>query len=122
MAIRARSRDALIVDLRKWLLSGQTIVYQSTLDSFILNDNAFFAANWCIVCVGEAAGQILKHYPDFPNEELRKELLFANATRNRIAHGYYDLNIEQVWKTIADSFSMLSAMLEKYLIELNHEF
>ena len=121
MASRKRSKDALVSDLKQWLKTGQKIALEITFEDFQQDNNAFHSANWCIVCVGEAAGQLLKNYPDFPSYELRKELLVANDTRNRVAHGYYDLSKEQVWNTIVTSFVKFSEMLEKHLNDLNHE-
>ncbi len=111
MVSRKRSLDALIEDIEKWIGVGQEAVGGMSIDAFSATGLTFHAGSWCIVCVGEAAGQILKHYPDFPDQYLREELLLANAARNRIAHGYYDLDEDQVWKTLKVSFTMLSEKL-----------
>ena len=55
----------------------------------------------CIECIGEASRQIMKHgYAEqFP------EMKFVQAywTRNRIAHGYYDISIERIWVTATEA-------------------
>lgn len=111
MPSRKRSLEALIEDVEKWIGVGQEVVDGASFDTFSDTDLSFHAGSWCIVCVGEAAGQIPKHYPDFPDQGLREELLLANAARNRIAHGYYDLDAGQVWKTLKVSFALLREKL-----------
>jgi uncharacterized protein YutE (UPF0331/DUF86 family) len=50
--------------------------------------------------VGEAAGKILKAYPAFADGDLKRELSMASAARNRIVHGYYNLDEEVIRGTI----------------------
>jgi uncharacterized protein with HEPN domain len=51
----------------------------------------------CLECIGEASRQIVAagHSKDFG------EIEFAEAywTRNRLAHGYYDVNASRIWVT-----------------------
>lgn len=50
--------------------------------------------------IGEASHNIEKHFPDFV--ATHPELPFASAyqMRNAIAHGYFKVDFEIVWKTI----------------------
>jgi uncharacterized protein with HEPN domain len=111
MVMRKQTLEALLADLERWISSGKASVSGLSPSEFAASKTAFHAGSWCIVCAGEAAGQILKHYPDFPDKDLRIELTLANAARNRIAHGYYDLDEAQVWKTLTVSFSRLAEKL-----------
>jgi Protein of unknown function DUF86 len=83
MPSRKRSLDALIEDIEKWIDVGQQAVGTMSVDKFSGRGLSFHAGSWCI----------------------------ANAARNRIAHGYYDLDEGQVWKTLKVSFAMLSEKL-----------
>jgi uncharacterized protein with HEPN domain len=62
---------------------------------------------------GEAAGKILKSYPDFAEGDLKRKLSMASVTRNRIVHGYYNLDAEVVLDTIMHSFPVLLSLLNK---------
>jgi uncharacterized protein with HEPN domain len=79
------------------------------------SSNDFHAANWCVLCVGEAAGKILKAYPAFADGDLKRELSMASAARNRIVHGYYNLDEEVIRGTIENSFPVLLALLQERL-------
>lgn len=46
--------------------------------------------------IGEACHNIERDYPDFANSHLELLLKFAYEMRNAIAHGYYQVDLEQV--------------------------
>lgn len=50
--------------------------------------------------VGEASNNIGKHYPDFVIAHPELPLAFAYQMRNAVAHGYFKVDFEIVWKTI----------------------
>ena len=50
--------------------------------------------------VGEASNNVDKHYPDFVAAHRELPLAFAYQMRNAIAHGYFKVDFEIVWKTI----------------------
>ena len=50
--------------------------------------------------VGEASNNIGKHYPEFVTAHPQLPLAFAYQMRNAIAHGYFKVDFEIVWKTI----------------------
>jgi uncharacterized protein with HEPN domain len=60
--------------------------------------------------IGEAASRISpetrRKNPNIPWAEII-------ATRNRLIHVYFDVDLEQVWKTVTDDLPKLAAELEK---------
>ena len=50
--------------------------------------------------IGEASNKIEKHYPDFAANHPELPLSFAYQMRNAVAHGYFKVDFEIVWKTI----------------------
>jgi len=50
--------------------------------------------------IGEASNNIEKHYPDFAASYPELPLSSAYQMRNAIAHGYFKVDFEIVWKTI----------------------
>jgi uncharacterized protein with HEPN domain len=50
--------------------------------------------------VGEASFNIRKHYPEFAAARPELPLAFAYQMRNAVAHGYFKVDLEIVWKTI----------------------
>jgi len=53
-----------------------------------------------IEVIGEAANNIAKRYPEFGEEHSDLPLSFAYQMRNIVAHGYFKVDLEIVWRTI----------------------
>ena len=62
--------------------------------------------------VGEAAARVTaegqRTYPDVPWRDIV-------AMRNRLIHGYFDVDLDRVWDTVTDDFPPLLAQLEAAL-------
>lgn len=68
------------------------------------------AVCWCITCMGEAAGKLLQRYPHLRESGAELSLANAYAMRNRIAHGYFSIDLGIVWRAATESVpSMVSA-------------
>lgn len=50
--------------------------------------------------IGEASHNIEKHFPDFAADHPELPLSFAYQMRNAVAHGYFKVDFEIVWRTI----------------------
>jgi uncharacterized protein with HEPN domain len=50
--------------------------------------------------VGEAAGRILLEFPSFAAKNPDLSLEAAYGTRNALAHGYFKVDLEIVWRTV----------------------
>lgn len=53
-----------------------------------------------LVVIGEASNNIEKHYPDFSADHSELPLSFAYQMRNAVAHGYFKVDFDIVWRTI----------------------
>jgi len=64
-----------------------------------------------LVILGEAAVKIEEHFPEFI--EVHPEIAWASmrGMRNRIAHEYFFLNFETIWKTIESELPLLIAQV-----------
>jgi uncharacterized protein with HEPN domain len=53
-----------------------------------------------LIVIGEAATRIMDQHPEFAG--LHPDVPWRNmrGMRNRIAHGYFDINLEVVWDTV----------------------
>jgi uncharacterized protein with HEPN domain len=50
--------------------------------------------------IGEASHNIETHYPEFAAAHPELPLAFAYQMRNAVAHGYFKVDYELVWRTI----------------------
>ena len=68
--------------------------------------------------IGEASNNIEKHYPEFA--ALHPELPLASAyqMRNAVAHGYFKVDLEIVWKTIRGDLPRLHEQVHEACMTL----
>lgn len=64
-----------------------------------------------LIVVGEVATKILKEHEDFANQNTGVPWASIKGMRNRIAHGYYDINLETVWETVQAALPKLQEQL-----------
>lgn len=74
-----------------------------------------------LVIIGEAATKLLKDYGKFldchPNVPWRN----MKGMRNRIAHGYFDINLDVVWETVQTALPQLLEQLPAIREDANDE-
>jgi uncharacterized protein with HEPN domain len=66
-----------------------------------------------IMIIGEAASQIINGYPEFV--ELTPEIPWREmrGIRNRMAHGYFALNMEIIWDTVSGNLEDLGRIVSE---------
>lgn len=57
--------------------------------------------------IGEASRNIERSHPDFADAHPELPLAVANDMRNALAHGYFKVDLEIVWKTIQNDLPHL---------------
>ncbi len=67
--------------------------------------------------IGEASNNIGKHYPNFAVANPELPLSFAYQMRNALAHGYFKVDFEIVWKTIHSALQCLRISTKFRLIK-----
>ena len=68
-----------------------------------------------IEVVGEAANNVLKHHPDFAATHSGLPWGKAYGTRNALAHGYYQVDLDIVWNTVTNILPSLRGDIEVLL-------
>lgn len=64
-----------------------------------------------LVIAGEAATKLMDHHPDFAAAHPQVPWRSMRGMRNRIAHGYFDINLEVVWETVQTALPALLQQL-----------
>lgn len=75
--------------------------------AFLENEMAQDAVIRNLEIIGEASLNIETQYPDFAAAHPEVPLAFAYQMRNAVAHGYFKVDLEIVWKTIQSDLSGL---------------
>lgn len=65
--------------------------------------------------IGEACRNIELHHSDFAAEHPEVPWGFAYEMRNALAHGYFKVDLEIVWKTIHKDFPGLAEQIKNLL-------
>lgn len=68
-----------------------------------------------IEIIGEASNNIQKHFTEFAELHPELPLAFAYEMRNAVAHGYFKVDFEIVWKTIQNDLPELSQQTKAVL-------
>lgn len=71
--------------------------------------------------LGEASHNIECHFPDFTATHPELPLAFAYQMRNAVAHGYFKVDFEIVWKTIQNELFGLHAQVQAILQAMSDE-
>lgn len=68
-----------------------------------------------IEIIGEASNNIDKYYQEFAKLHPELPLVFAYEMRNAVAHGYFKVDLEIVWKTIKNDQPRLEQQTKEVL-------
>jgi uncharacterized protein with HEPN domain len=69
--------------------------------------------------IGEASRNIERNCPDFSKAHPGLPLLNAYEMRNALAHGYFRVDLEIVWKTIQSDLATLRHQINAIIKELS---
>jgi uncharacterized protein with HEPN domain len=88
--------------------------YTGNMDEATFLDNALVqdAVIRNLEIIGEASNNIEKHFPEFSAAHPELPLAFAYQMRNTVAHGYFKVDYEIVWKTILSDLPRLRALIQ----------
>ncbi len=63
--------------------------------------------------IGEAASKLADEYPEFISKFPQVEWKSMRGMRNRLAHGYFDINLDIVWETVKQALPELESQLRE---------
>lgn len=110
------SRDAVrLADYLAHILEAIDRIdrYTATMDvqDFLANQLVQDGVIRNLEIIGEASNNIEKHCPEFAAAHPELPLAFAYQMRNAVAHGYFKVDLEIVWKTIRGDLPDLGARI-----------
>lgn len=86
---------------------------------FLANEEKQDAVIRNLEVIGEAAGYIQRHFPDFDTKHPDFPLKAAYGTRNALIHGYFKVDLDMVWKTVERDLPKLSVQVDKTMQSLS---
>jgi uncharacterized protein with HEPN domain len=64
-----------------------------------------------LIILGEAATKVMDDYAEFTQTHAQVPWRSMHGMRNRIAHGYFDINLDVVWETVQTALPELLKQL-----------
>lgn len=94
--------------------------YTGDLDEvgFLQNEMTQDAVIRNLEIIGEASHNIERDYPAFAAAHPELPLAFAYQMRNAVAHGYFKVDLDIVWKTIQNDLTGLHQQIQAALESL----
>lgn len=74
-----------------------------------------------LIIIGEAATKVMDVYADFAQANAQVPWRSMRGMRNRIAHGYFDINLEVVWATVQTALPEMLQQLEAIIENLGDQ-
>lgn len=69
-------------------------------EDFLQDKRTQQAVVMSLIIIGEAATKVMDRHADFSQAHPEVPWRSMRGMRNRIAHGYFEINLEMVWDTI----------------------
>ncbi len=69
-------------------------------EDFLADKRTQQAVIMSLIVIGEAATKIMDQHAEFADRHPEVPWRSMRGMRNRIAHGYFDINLEVVWDTV----------------------
>ena len=86
--------------MRQAATNARSFVDGMKKDDFLGDKRTQQAVIMSLVIIGEVATKIMDRYPAFADRHPTIPWRNIRGMRNRIAHGYFDINLEVVWETV----------------------
>jgi uncharacterized protein with HEPN domain len=80
-------------------------------DDFLADKRTRNAVVMSLIAIGETGAKVMDRYPAFAARHAEIPWLRMRDTRNRIAHGYFDIDFDIVWDTAKTALPTLLEQL-----------
>ena len=71
-------------------------------DDFMADKRTQQAVIMSLIIIGEAATRVMDSYAEFIQTHTEVPWRSMRNMRNRMAHGYFDINLDVVWETVQE--------------------
>jgi uncharacterized protein with HEPN domain len=89
------------------------------LEDFLEDKRTQQAVIMSLIIIGEATTKLMDGYTGFTQQHPEIPWRSMRGMRNRIAHGYFDINLEVVWATVQTALPELLVQLRELRESIN---
>ena len=97
--------------IRQAATEARAFVDGMSKDAFLADRRTQKAVVMSLIIVGEAATKVMERHADFVDAHPGVPWRSMRAMRNRITHGYFDINLDVVWDTVQTALPALLSQL-----------
>ena len=90
-------------------------------DSFLEDKRTQQAVIMSLIIIGEAATKVMDDYVEFTQTHSEVPWRSMRNMRNRVAHGYFDINLDVVWNTIQQWLPELQKQLPSLRLDAKNK-
>lgn len=90
-------------------------------DDFLEDKRTQKAVIMSLIIIGEAATKVMDGYAEFTQTHTEVPWRSMRNMRNRMAHGYFDINLDVVWETVQEWLPELLRQLPAVRQDANDE-
>lgn len=98
----------LLRQIQQAATDARTFVEGMEREDFIGDKRTHQAVVMSLIIIGEAVARIVNKHPNFVSAHPRIPWREMRGLRNRIAHGYFDVDLGIVWDTVRKDLPELS--------------
>ena len=92
---------------------ARAYVQDMTAEEFLADKRTQQAVTLNLIIIGEVATRLMDRHPETVAAHPQIEWRAMRGMRNRIAHGYYDIDMHVVWETAARALPELEECLRR---------
>jgi uncharacterized protein with HEPN domain len=101
-----------LAHLRRAAIDALSFVEGLRREDFLADKRTQQAVIMSLVIVGEAATKIMDAHASFAEANPQVPWRSMRGMRNRIAHGYFEINLDVVWETVQSALPDLLRQLD----------
>ncbi len=98
--------------MRQAIADAQSFTEGVAQADFMQDKRTQQAVVMSLIVLGEAATKVMDQHHAFAAEHSHIPWRSMRGMRNRIAHGYFDINLEVVWDTVQTALPALKTQLD----------
>jgi uncharacterized protein with HEPN domain len=107
--------EAKLIHMRDAAKQATAFIEGMAKEEFLVDPLTRDACCMNLIIIGEAAKRIMENWPEFAELHTDVGWHLMTGMRNRVAHGYEDINFEVVWDTLVGELPKLITQLDSLL-------
>jgi len=120
--MRERNIFVILDQMLRACRSATSFVEGLQQEDFLADERTKQAVAMSLLIVGEAVTRLQRNHPEFLDQHRNLPWRDMVGMRNRVAHGYFDLNFPLIWDTVQNDLPNLLKGLETFYAESGQSY